>query len=507
MSTASSPSHGGNLARLAELAGCSPEEIIDFSANLNPIGPPEWLPHRLAAQIDSLTHYPPPHAEPAVAAIAKHLDLAPEQIVLGNGANQLIHTLPHALTPRRVILLPPCYLDYYHACRLAALDILEIPRIREGDTFAIDFTRLAGSIQPHDLTFIDLPNNPTGHIPDLDTLYQLIQDHPEAMFALDISFYPFHADFPITRFLELPNTILIQSLTKLYAIAGLRLGLILASSQHIAAIRQHIPAWSVNTFAQAIAPECLQDHDYLRRTRAELDQLRQSLLAHLAKLPFHIHPPTANYILLRLPSRLTGEELVHKLLIDHRIAVRSCANYPGLSPHYIRIAIRSQRENQRLVEALEEIIASTKPSPTPHRVSSRAPTPALMIQGTCSNAGKSIITAGLCRLFLRRGIRVAPFKAQNMSNNSFVTPDGKEIARAQALQALACRLEPRAEMSPILLKPNSDTGSQVILDGRPVANMDVRQYHQFKPQAWQSVVAAYQRLASEFELIVIEGAG
>ncbi len=132
---------------------------------------------------------------------------------------------------------------------------------------------------------------------------------------------------------------------------------------------------------------------------------------------------------------------------------------------------------------------------------------ALFIGGTGSDVGKSIITAGLCRLLVRRGVSVAPFKAQNMALNSAVTPEGGEIGRAQALQARACRLAPHTDMNPVLLKPNSDTGSQVIINGRPVGNMSVSAYHAYKGEAFSQVEAAYARLAACHDVIVMEGAG
>ncbi|SHJ11109.1 adenosylcobyric acid synthase (glutamine-hydrolysing) [Malonomonas rubra DSM 5091] len=132
---------------------------------------------------------------------------------------------------------------------------------------------------------------------------------------------------------------------------------------------------------------------------------------------------------------------------------------------------------------------------------------ALFVGGTGSDVGKSVINAGLCRIFARRGWVVAPFKAQNMALNSAVTPDGGEIGRAQALQAAACGLEPHIDMNPVLLKPNSDTGSQVIIHGRPVGNMSVRQYHDFKPEAFQKVTESYRRLAAQVDLVMLEGAG
>jgi adenosylcobyric acid synthase len=132
---------------------------------------------------------------------------------------------------------------------------------------------------------------------------------------------------------------------------------------------------------------------------------------------------------------------------------------------------------------------------------------ALFVGGTGSDVGKSVIAAGLCRILRRRGYRVAPFKAQNMALNSAVTPEGGEIGRAQALQAAACGIPAHTDMNPILLKPNSDTGSQVVIQGRPVGNMSVRAYHDYKAEAWSRVEESFRRLAASHDLVVLEGAG
>ncbi len=133
---------------------------------------------------------------------------------------------------------------------------------------------------------------------------------------------------------------------------------------------------------------------------------------------------------------------------------------------------------------------------------------AIAIHGTTSNAGKTIITAALCRIFNDKGYRVAPFKSQNMSLNSYVVPDGEEIARAQALQAHAARIEPTADMNPILLKPKAEHISQVVIRGRPYADMNVKEYHAFVEMQGRDIVkTSLQNLSSEYDLIIMEGAG
>ncbi len=131
----------------------------------------------------------------------------------------------------------------------------------------------------------------------------------------------------------------------------------------------------------------------------------------------------------------------------------------------------------------------------------------LMVQGTTSDAGKSLLVTALCRWLCRRGIRVAPFKPQNMALNSAVTADGGEIGRAQAVQAQACRLRPVTDMNPVLLKPNSDTGAQVIIQGRAIGNMDACDYHHYKRTAREAVLDSWQRLATRFDAVIVEGAG
>jgi len=131
----------------------------------------------------------------------------------------------------------------------------------------------------------------------------------------------------------------------------------------------------------------------------------------------------------------------------------------------------------------------------------------LMVQGTTSDAGKSTVVTGLCRWLARRGVSVAPFKPQNMALNSAVSCDGGEIGRAQAVQAMACGLEPHTDMNPVLLKPNSDKGAQVIVQGRVIANMNAGRYHDYKAIALAAVLESHQRLAAQYQNIIVEGAG
>lgn len=131
----------------------------------------------------------------------------------------------------------------------------------------------------------------------------------------------------------------------------------------------------------------------------------------------------------------------------------------------------------------------------------------IMVQGTMSGAGKSLLCAALCRIFAQDGWRTAPFKSQNMALNSFVTKDGLEMGRAQAVQAQAAGIAPDVRMNPVLLKPSSDTGSQVIVNGEVRGQMPAAKYFRYKRQLFPEILAAYEGLAQEYDIIVIEGAG
>ena len=131
----------------------------------------------------------------------------------------------------------------------------------------------------------------------------------------------------------------------------------------------------------------------------------------------------------------------------------------------------------------------------------------LMVQGTTSDAGKSILVTAICRIIKRHGLSVAPFKPQNMALNSAVTQDGGEIGRAQAVQAKACGIAPTTDMNPVLLKPNSDTGAQVIIHGKALSNMDAQYYHSHKPKLLKSVLESHQRLSEQYQAVIVEGAG
>ncbi|GAB7024556.1 cobyric acid synthase [Salidesulfovibrio brasiliensis] len=497
-------SHGGNLRRLAEAAGCDPSEILDFSANMNPLGPPSWLGQEVGQALREIPAYPDPDCTDLIMAACERYKVWPTQVLAGNGASELIQAVAAIGGVRKAVIPSPAYVDYRRAARLAGLPVSEVAMNAENG-FRLDFGKLASHMQDPAVVFLCRPNNPTGLDFDPDDLREVAEMFPHCRFVVDESFAEFMPENTDRLIKERPdNVITILSLTKFYAIPGLRLGLAFAHPEPILKMRRRLPPWSVNTLAQRVGARCLRDTVYAARTRDHTKMLRENLIAGLREVPgLVIQPSEANFLLCKL-ERIGGDaKPLQEKLIKDRVAIRLCGNYHGLDDRWFRVAVRTEEENDRLVRAMKRACGVERPP----LVKRERRTPAIMLQGTGSDAGKSVLAAALCRIFLQDGYRVSPFKAQNMSLNSFVTDDGCEMGRAQVTQAAASRLKPDVRMNPVLLKPGSDTGSQVIVMGRPVGNMSVREYVQYKPRAWEAVKAAYDSLANESDIMVLEGAG
>jgi cobyric acid synthase CobQ/L-threonine-O-3-phosphate decarboxylase len=500
--------HGGNLRELALRAGLDRDRILDFSASINPLGPPDGLRAALARSIDQLVHYPDPDCTELVEFLAKQYHVPSSQIIIGNGSTEIFYALARAIPFARAIIPVPSYTDYASAVRAAGREVVFL-KLDEKADFAIHWQVLEEQLSGDEIVLLGQPNNPTGRLFDADTLLAMAARHPATTFVIDEAFADFIAGYRSLIERITSNLIVVRSLTKFYAIPGLRLGFAVASPTMAEQIRSQIPPWSVNMLAQEAAIAVLSDTDYAKRSIDLVDHQRRRLTEELKILPgLYVYPSTTNFLLIRMDrSDITAPELANRLL-HQGIAIRTFSEEQHLDARFFRVAVRTEEENARLCEALaHSSLAASQITPQCHSSTTRRRAAALMIQGTSSNAGKSILTAALCRILLQDGVHVAPFKAQNMSLNSFIAHDGGEMGRAQVVQAQACRLEPDVRMNPILLKPSSDTGCQVIVRGKPVKNMSVGDYVRYKPEAFTAAKECYDSLAEEFDAIVLEGAG
>ena len=494
--------HGGNLNAAADQAGIPRNELLDFSANINPLGFPDWLRPLISSSVESLLHYPDPDCTDLIAAMAERLAVPSEQLVVGNGASELLAALPRLFTCKSLLLPVPSYIEYRLTAEQAGISVE--PFLLTAETgFKLDPQRLKQALKPGQMVIIGQPNNPTGTLCSRDDLLTVIRSCPDNIFIIDESFIDFcDVESFSFRHQSLDNLIVVQSLTKSWGIPGLRLGLAIAAPAVVKKLQALLPVWSVNVLAQAVGTRAFQDTTFLLETRQYVDQQRDLLFKQLASLP-GLKPlaGSANFLLLQVDPQVKSAGELIAAMLKRGIMVRRCDNFDGLDDSYIRVAVRTEKENLRLCEELKTIL-------TPKVKRSRVrKTPALMFQGTGSNAGKSILSAAMCRILQQDGVSVAPFKAQNMSLNSCVTFQGGEMGRAQVLQAQAARLDPDVRMNPVLLKPSSKTGSQVIVCGKVLETMDFKDYAARRAGIFSDVQNCYNSLAAEHQVMVLEGAG
>ena len=493
--------HGGNIYDTAKNGCKNIHKIIDFSANINPLGAPEWIRSCVSSNLDSILHYPDPTASCLKGIISEKYSVPSDNILVANGSTELLYHLPDVLRPKRALIPVPCYVDYLKVMQLAGIEIQTIG-INETDDFTLDIEQLERHLKPDDLVILGRPNNPTGITTERDRLLQLAIEYPDVIFIIDEAFLEF-VDGDISLAGSADNIITLHSLTKFYAIPGLRLGFGVFPKLICEALQKVLPPWTVNSIAQKVGEKALIDLEYQEKTRTYCSRCRENLYNKLSVFShLKVYPSVANYFLIKLDSKYSVPEL-QASLAKHNILIRNCLNYQGLNGQFFRIAVRNGSENNLFIDALSKILPISKPIQS----KTRKKTAAIMFQGTSSNAGKSVLTAALCRILLQDGLRVAPFKAQNMSLNSYVTADGLEMGRAQGVQAQAARLDPTVLMNPILLKPNSDTGSQIIVRGKPLGNMSVMDYVTYKKQAMNIVSESYDELSANFDAVILEGAG
>ena len=351
--------HGGNTREAAALLGITAEQLLDFSANINPAGMPENLRRALIDNLACAQHYPDHDYLQLHLALAEHHQIPAAWILAGNGETESIFTLVNGLKPRSAMVVTPGFAEYRRA--LLAIDC--VPRsyaLREEDGWQLTEAILEVLTPDLDCLFLCTPNNPTGLLPERPLLEAIAARCQTAGIALilDEAFLDFIPDQ--TGFIPFlqhnPHIWVLRSLTKFYAIPGLRLGyLVNSDEQAVARLREKQMPWSINAFAALAGEVVLKDRAYQQATWQWLAQEGARFYQALNQLDdLTVYPGRANYLFLRC-NRL-GLDLQQALLQQH-ILIRSCANYPGLGEGYYRVAIRSTEENQRLLTALRAIFA------------------------------------------------------------------------------------------------------------------------------------------------------
>ncbi|MEW6682504.1 MAG: threonine-phosphate decarboxylase CobD [Nitrospirota bacterium] len=330
--------HGGNLEAIRARYGWEPATVCDFSASLNPLGPPPVVDAILQATSPLVAAYPDIDCRALRRGLARLHGLSDDSILIGNGSTEFIFLLPRVFRPRTVLVDPPTYRDYAEAAEAVGAVVAD--------------GRATGSCG--DLAFVCNPNNPTGTALDADAVRALAAARPSTLFVVDEAYVDLSDAPEAFSLLSAPlpdNVIVLRSFTKTYAVPGLRLGYAVGAPALMARVERLKEPWAVNALALAAGQELLDCADHARAGAELIRRARARLIERLGALPgFHPAPSRANFILIRLPDGLHADALRDRLIED-RILIRSCADFDGLGPSYIRVAVRTEADNRRLVEA------------------------------------------------------------------------------------------------------------------------------------------------------------
>lgn len=342
-------SHGGDLVSAQDVYK---GEILDFSVNLNPFGPPPEA--AAAASAASLTQYPDPECRALRRAVGQMDGVDPARVFCGNGAAEVIFRLALALRPREALLTAPTFSEYEEALDRVGC-ACRFHRLREEERFDVTGAILAQIQPPVDLVMLCTPNNPTGRLIPEDLLLQILARCEEvgAVLAVDECFLPLAQAGPgLAPYLAgHPKLFLLRAFTKAYAVPGLRLGYGLCGDLDLVRrLEAWGPCWNVSGPAQAAGLACCKQKDWPERGRARIEVLRPPLRRGLEALGCRVVPGQANYLLFRLP----GVTDLKDRLLRRGILIRSCANYRGLGPDWYRAAVTE--ETPRLLAAMHEVL-------------------------------------------------------------------------------------------------------------------------------------------------------
>lgn len=366
MKESTTATHGGNLYAAIRKRGGSFNEILDFSANINPLGLSETIRQALHNSLESIIHYPDAQGHALKQGISQHYQVAENSITMGNGAVELMYILCHIIKPTKVLVTAPTFSEYESAAKASGAGI-EYLYLHPENNFVIDIQEMSKQLATVDIAFICNPNNPTGTLlthSQIEEVLRVAKQH-NTYVVVDESFMDFLiTDQTYTCRQLLPkysNLIILHSLTKFYAIPGLRLGFSLTNPQLTKLLHLGKDPWNVNTLAQSAGVAALQDHSYQLQGKEFLEKVKIDFYESLQTIPgFHPYLPSVNFILVNIKNTgLTSTELVNTMA-SHNILIRDCSNYPGLSSEYIRVAVKRPEQNILLINTLKKAIGDKR---------------------------------------------------------------------------------------------------------------------------------------------------
>ena len=333
--------HGGDWAGYRARFG---HDALDFSANVSPLGLPQGVADAIVAALPTADRYPDPLCRELRTALSRAEQLPEPWILCGNGAADLINRLVWALKPRRALLPAPTFAEYAAALESVGCEVKR-KTLHEADDFAVTEAFVQAVNQSIDLVFLCQPNNPTGQI----TPPELVQRVVDECFLDFLQQRDALTAKPLLQ--TAPNLVILKAFTKLYAMAGVRLGYALCANTALLAKMQAAgQPWGVSSLAQAAGAAALRETAYADAVRALIADQRPKLAAGLRALGLQVIEGSANYLLFRAPETLGAA------LQQRGVCLRSCGNYPGLSAGWYRTAVRTAPENEQLLQTMREVL-------------------------------------------------------------------------------------------------------------------------------------------------------
>lgn len=355
--------HGGNKAALAGRIGCRVEDIVDMSANLNPLGPPATIQEILARSLEEISSLPEPDAAGMVNAFSRYYGVAPSRVMAGNGTTFFIYTLPLALRISRALIVGPTYSDYQDAC-LAQNVVCDHLIADPADSFRPDPAGVAEKLTAADLVFWCNPNNPTGTLTPPAQILDLVREYPETIFVVDESYLPFVDNAPALSLIGetgYSNLVVLSSMSKIFTIPGLRTGFLTAHEAVISKLMTHYQPWSVNALAQTVLRRVFENpvfmDPFIADTREFVKTQRQWFLRRLENqkgiVPFE---SVTSFILAALEPEMTSKTFCRRVG-DEKILIRDCANFTGLTDRFVRFSLKTESANHRLAEVIRTVLS------------------------------------------------------------------------------------------------------------------------------------------------------
>lgn len=348
--------HGGDPQADFARFSITEKPLLDFSVNLNPLGPPDIIRDHWMDLLKTVTPYPSAEGDGIASYYQSRFDLSRDNVLAGNGSTEMIYLIPRVLGIKKVFIFTPSFYDYERSSKIASADISSNALLAENEFSFPKSDQMLELIKEAGTVWIGRPNNPTGTFLSKENILELAEYYPDKRFIIDEAFIQFMTDWEQKTLLNedlRSNILILHSLTKFYALAGLRMGAVVASDSVIARLKKAKEPWTVNGIADRIAPLLIDCQNYEMQTLSLITQERKRVYQKLQKLGgIKAFLCTANFFLCQWQKTRNLDELIHHLL-RNGIYIRDCRNFPGLEDNFFRFGLRSFEDNDRLLHLLE----------------------------------------------------------------------------------------------------------------------------------------------------------